>query len=1262
MKTMFGRRFLPVLALVWVAAATACSSSKAPASWPLADLRKQASKSTDPALVEGWLLAELLSPSGTAKDAARARARLNQLDAHSARAHYARALDDHMHGRLRSAPEHYLRAARAAQQDTSSDESEVLAWAAIHSALDLAPNSPDLYSRWRDWVTRSLEEPRALGWRARGELVDWWAHEEKKKLQNPGEDFATEAFGCVTQLRLAGPFGHGASRDAIRSFPAELPGPWPNSWTAEPQMHVPPSQLPIERHGCFVRSKQPKLDGVFYVESYLQLDRARDLTLAVQGAMAIWVDDVKVLERDPRRWGSWLDFGTRVYLEAGRHRVLARLTQAHTSLRILQADGTPAHLEGSTDASAPYAITPPRVGPNPNPLGRFVRDGDVLPPPDDLLRLAAANLAEEEGQSDVANSLISPLLEDPKQATGIALLHAARFTERDPLFERNQTRDLMRTLQERAVERDPGLWEARLALGLWEAERSGPTDAVRSIERLSRDFPEVPGMLGALASLYQRLGWVPEYASTVDRMLERFPEDSNALLLAIGADDARGRWDQAERHVEKLRRLDPNHEIGLDRALAREDYAAALSELHRLKGRQPGREDIADRIYDVMSRAGDQNAVWAKLARILATDPTNGEARLALADRDTASGEKEALRRAIVEAVQAGAETDDLRQALDLLEGLTELEPFRQRAEDVILAFRKSGRKLPGTAARILDYSAFWVHADASSRMLEHEIVLIQSAEAIRDFAEYTPQEGLILHLRVLKENGTTLEPELVAGKPTVTFPHLEVGDCIETEILVTFGGDGQHGTSYLGPTWFFREEKLSYDRSELVVISPMTRPLVIEQRGPVPPPEVVQREGLVIRRWRVDQSPPAPNEPLRPSAREVLPNVRVGWGADRKTQLRMLQDVTSELTPLDPRLRKVAERVVQGAGPDPIRRALRAYHWVLDNVEEGEENDGRRVIMGRRGNRWRGFVELCRCLSIPVEHVVAKNRLDPPPAGPFDEAFEYGEPVLRVGPESHSVYLTLGDKYAPFGYLPAALRGASAYRLNSYPPQLTTLPDSGTGDALIVEGTGSLASDGSAKLQLVQRFSGKLAIVLRNVLAQSPEAQLRTLVETRLVGRALEGAQVESFSFEAVGDRDVPLVLNAKVKLAELARRRRGGLALSPPFAPQLQGLVSLPRRETPLVLGDSSEQHVRLALQLGPGVTVSVPVRSGQYSDGQHSVEVRDRVEGNTLTLDRRTHLPAGRVSLEQYAAFSRFVRQAADALTAQILLDCSAPTTQR
>ena len=292
--------------------------------------------------------------------------------------------------------------------------------------------------------------------------------------------------------------------------------------------------------------------------------------------------------------------------------------------------------------------------------------------------------------------------------------------------------------------------------------------------------------------------------------------------------------------------------------------------------------------------------------------------------------------------------------------------------------------------------------------------------------------------MRVIKQDGRMLEPEVVAGKPTVTFPHLEVGDYIETEHITTKPSDGQQGNSYTGPHWFFREANVAYARSEFVVIAPKARPLVIETRGNVPAPKMTSKAKSCVRRWRVDFSPAAPVEPLSAPV--------VGVSAERAHRLGN-QSRGATARPDGHRRRHDADRSAHRAHRAAHRRAAaglvrarerarRLYRWVLDNVEDGQETDGRRVVVGKHGNRWRGFMTLCRALDIRVAYAVAQNRLAMPPIGPLSRAMLFTEPLLVLEAEKGQIWLTVGSKYAPFGYVPAEVRGMPAYLLAGSAPK----------------------------------------------------------------------------------------------------------------------------------------------------------------------------------------------------------------------------------
>jgi len=1214
-------------------------------------LRKSAEASPDSALVGRWLLAELIAPGGSTARAARAKARLEQLGKKDMVGEFALGLEASSHGQFSVVSDHYLQALKAARE-SNDERAPFVAWYAAHQAVAFRHTAKDLWQRWKPFVESTLKDPRNIGWRAREELVDWWRLEAYQEAQKGFDDSAADFHGCASKLRIAGPFGRNVASDALRSFPAENPGPWALRWDPDPAVSEAPRVLAVKRTGCSFSIDEPVGPGLYYAETYLDLPEAEEVLIAPQSTFAVWVDDQLVLRKDPREWGVWTRLGVRVKLARGRHRVLLKMGEAQAVVRFLRPDGRPLGAAVSDDPTSPYSVVPPEVVPGANVFDAFIKNGTLLDPGDDLLRFAGAFLANLEGQGDVASVMLEPLLKDSTRATGIVLDAAAGFGSADPIFAQSQRRDLTRALRESAIRKDTKLWSSQLALALWEAEKSGMTEGVRRVSTLVDTFPDVPDILTALAGMYNELGWTSENSSSVRELAKRFPDDPDALTAAVSAFDAIGDSKTADALVERIKKLDRDSEIVLSRALSQQDYPTVLAELKRIAVRRPERKDIAERIYDVMVRAGNEKETWNKLEAMIKKEPRNARARLDLADARYASGSHDALVRALVDAVQNGAPTAPLEQALDLVEGSSELEPYRLKTQPLIDEYEKSGTVLPGTAARVLDYAAFWVHADGSSRMLEHELIRVQSAEAITSMAEQQLQGGLILHLRVIKKDGKVLEPELIEGKQTVTMPHLEVGDYIETERIESNPGDGQRGLNYSGPRWFFREENIAYARSELVVISPKQKPLSIETRNDVPAPEVTENGPLVVRRWRVQNSPAAPVEPFGAPITEFLPSVQLGWGVSLNDSLRSMSDAVADLSPVDPRLVRIAEHIVEGV-PEGSRteRAKRLYRWILANVQEGDESDGRRVVIGKNGNQWRGYITLCRALRIPVNYAVAQNRLSLPPSGPFSEAMLFTQPLLRVSAEREPIWLSFAGKYTPFAYVSAEARGMPAYVLSEDKPVAAKVPAAGAQDNVRYGGKVQLNADGSADLELEQSFFGKYAMGLRNALSEIPEEQLRDVLESRLLGPELRGLELKSYALDHFDDLDSPLVIRAKARIPAFAQRSGDMLLIAPPFGPRVSQLAALPQRQTPLLMAEATHREINLQLILPKGAVLVNDLAPATINDGDRSVQVADVAKPGEVSLVRVVNLPAGRVQPKDYPRFLSFARRADDALSQSV-----------
>lgn len=1220
----------------------------------LAETRRQGETSSDADTVAAWMLDELLAPDGDVERARKARSRLDELKAQGMWASLARGIDDTAHGRLKTASDHFLESAKAARE---SDDAfaPIVAWYAAEQAIALKSNTDKLYDRWKEWIKVATAEPKNIGFRARTSLVEWKLRESYAAGSESVEELAVREMGCVTGLRMAGPFGNGAAADATLPFAPDTQRDWPIVWPPDVNAGHRPKQIEVEQEGCLASPKEGQGRGVFYARADIELTEPTDLLLTMNNAVEVRVNGKPVLTKSTSEWGSWTKAGVRFQLPKGVHRIQGKLINSATSLSLLRPDGTPAKVTSLAEpAVAPSVVVPTQVTEKVNVLRDYVGPSGVTIPESAVRQYLTASLALWENEPEAAALLIEPLVKEPNRASGIALTLAADVSSRDPIFSQDQARDLVRELHVAAAKRDPRLWESELNRVSSLAKSKGLQNSVEELRKLTERYPEVPGFLEALARAYGELGWKAEHRQAVLARAARFPDDLDGLFAAAQAYEESGETQRADALYERVRELDPDTEVFVGRAIERRDYATAIAELKKLQARRPHRKELALRLEELLQRGGGKHDVIGLLEQAVAKEPTSGAARLELADYRYARGDEKSLESMLVEAVRDGANTGALKGALDLVEGMTELERFRLDSQSVIREYEASGKRLEGTAARVLDYMTVWVRSDGSSRLLEHEILKIQSSEAITEFSEQNVGEGVILKARVIKQDGSILEPELVPGKPTITFPHVEIGDYIETERLF---GTFVHaeGEAYEGPNWFFREQNVAYARSEFIFIAPKDRNVDFAYHGGAPEPKVHDEGYFRVYHFRVDESPAAPNEPYSVPISEYLPNVHVSWGLNLERRLNLLSKLAVDTTPVDPRLVRIAKRIVEASrAKTELGRAKALYHWVMDNVRPAEEeDDGRRSVVGKKGNRWSAFSELCRALGIEVHRVVARNALFPEPQGDAEHAAQFSERLLRVGSGPYA-WVQLNEQYAPFGYVPSYVRGAQGHLFTATGSQPVTIPTEGVEDRISFNGQFKLAVNGAADGGYDQVFAGRYGAALRQGLAQVGEGRTKDVIQTQILAKNLQGALLRDHAVQHLDDVDVPMVIHMDAEVARFAIRTGAKLlSFEPPFAPRLSQFATLATRQTPFLMRSDQDWHVNLVVELPPGARAS-GVNSAELAFGAMHVSVKDRVEGNRLILERHVRVPAGRVSPADYAQFVRFTRDADAALGREISVE--------
>ncbi len=911
-----------------------------------------------------------------------------------------------------------------------------------------ARRRPICWSAARAVVKQTIDQPGNVGWRARGELVEWWSldgfreeteHEvgsvaraptptprpapsrrrpsstaASRRRASPGPSGTCPRPTTASTTRPSGPGPGPPSSRAIRSAWRRRASTPPNAWAAR----------------CGPRA--PRRASTTWRPSSTCPPIARR-SIAVQGAFAIFVDDVEVLTRDTKVWGIWPRFAARVRLEAGRHRILARVAGAETSIRLQAPTGAPLGLIGSDDPAPPYTLTPPEILADPNALAPFLAAVGVPP---------QRGVPRPPSSFDPADPIAAHArgLHGPRRGPGRSRRRAPRAAGQGSRLAppRRPLRSALARSRDRpraGAGRQPRGEGSHLPAGPGARLRQGgrasaPRRRIRSCGRPASGCSSTRPTRPACPR------WPPSWrrSPTTSARCRTSSAASPPSTRASAGSPSTTRpsssrpsaspttWTRSTTcsgsTTRTARRRAPTasprasaSSIRRPRSTSSAPSSGATSA--RPSGSSGGSASCARTgatspcaSADLLTRAGASQESLAKLEAAVQKKPLDPEARLALADARLARGDRSALGRALVDAIHAGAETghparghrsrrgDDRAHAL----------PHRRAQGDRRVRGAEAGHaRHRGARARLLG------HLDPRRRL---------GADAGARDPLHPGARGHHGAGRAAAARAAAQDPHPQARRPRARARdrprqgddhHAAPGDR-----RLHRDRDHHHAARRRPGRPALRGAALVLPRGEDPLLPqrvhhhlPKNRPLDIETGGTVPRPEVSESGALVHaplarrqepgaargdgerphpgvlaqrahrlghqprghgrahgrRRVRRDPARPAPgargrgDHPRRDGAsRRAAPPAEDGPDAG----------APPAAAPRSPPLAEKAPAEGGGARRTSIEeKARRIYRWVLASVEAGRETDGRRVVMGRSGNRTEAFLYLCRLAGI---------------------------------------------------------------------------------------------------------------------------------------------------------------------------------------------------------------------------------------------------------------------------------------------------------
>ena len=1193
---------------------------------PIDQLRqKAADHPADAALWRELAIAEHLADGGEAERAKQALTHALKLSQSDIRLELLRAEAHVLEGRPDRALGAYLRLL-----SLSPKSADPLAPALAELALSATSDMNDAVDDYRPRVIKALEQARAQG-QSLGLAA---AHQARMQLMHyralsgdveQAAKLSREA-GCIESVRAAGPFGPRALLGFDHEYPAEKPGPLKDDYDLGPGRHAAHTRT-IATRRCLLalgRGAHDPLPGSTIVRGEIEIERAGAHALRVESpnSFVLWVDGKRQARVDLRTSAPGGARYLPLQLSAGRHELKLKISSRHPnpalSLALVPAEKT--------------AI-----------------DESRLPDQDDLLtRFVAAKLALARGNTVRAREIARTQRAQHKTAHWLVLEASARLS--DPLRASEQRRDAARDLLRKTARENPDAWYPSMGLASLDAAEGRTKEAIEQLRAAQGRFPQAVAIQTALIQLLRQNGYVEEADQRLEALRKRMPHACALIEMALSAERDRGRMPAVEALTEATMACNATSTARLTLLKNQRKYEEAASELTRLRELSEPMDEAAllESELELARLRKDRKREQELRKQRSALWPDRPEPVIDLVDQMLTAGSRSEALRQLDQAISEHPDTlFELTSLHEALGGTPFFAGLKKDGDAVIAAYKERDVSYEEPQVLVLDYTVVRIFKDGSSADLTHNIMHLQSQEAVDQNGEFSPPEGArLLQLHTVKSDGRKLEPDPISGKETWSLPNLAPGDFVEFEHVRSSGPPAGFPGGYLGDRFYFKSFEIPFDHTELVVVlDPGVKP-VLDPRGKAPKPDESVVDGLTVLRFRKRESRPLKPEPGSVAAREFIPSINLGIEVSWESYVESLREMLVDKDVVDPEARAFVHRLLEPLEDAPIStRAEKLYRFVIDEIEPTEDVFGLSAAMlaARTGSRERVLRYMLGLAGITSELALVRGAEADHLDGALPDPDTYGHLAVRIQTEKGPVWAHTGARHTPFGYLPPHLRGEKALLLNAKAEQADTPRVDLTSELRSSHLDVALAEDGSAKIKVRQEHRGTSAIAWRNDLDAIPPAELETRFEEGYASQLVPGARLVSLKIENAAELSAPLIIRFELAVDALGHRVGEQLRVPGLLENELQAQYARQKeRTTTALIGapQASDVHIRLAAPKGASVA-AIPESESYTFAKSANFTLQSGARDGVIEVVRSLRLPSMRVKPTDYAGLAEFCR---------------------
>ncbi len=1030
-----------------------------------------------------------------------------------------------------------------------------------------------------------------------------------------------KSLGCIASWTVAGPFGPQSLLGFDAIHPPANQGAWVEAYDLGPGRGRAPARIQ-EARGCVAHlgRAQSQRGGTTYAKAFVDVDEPGDFSVRLETASTVElsVDGQSIARMDRRARALPNVTYHRTSLSAGQHEIVVKLASRNPNPILgvsLRRSNVPSQRAGRARL--------PKVLSHYLEIERLVVDGDYV---EARARLEAINASKHR----------SPIV--------LGLLSEVQFA--DPLRNEASKRDAGRATLRRLAETDSLSWIPTLQLARLADIEGRYEEALQLLKTGAESWPNVVAFPIAQADVFAARGWRAYQARSVraaqDLQTDRCAVVSAALSLARSL----GQADVAGQEVERSFRCDARTHLRFQHLLETRRWDDARRELDRLAALEPiqHRADITV-AKTTLARAVGQDTT-PLLSSLRSLRPNAPDAVIALSDLALKKGGRSEAVQVLQEAIDKKPRSmAAARRVRDALLFGHELDEFRLDGKKVIAAFERSGRVYDHPQVLVLDYTVSRVLSDGSMLELTHNIFRAQSDEAVDALGEFSAPPGAdLLKLRSIKADGTTLEPDWIAGKESVSLNDLAIGDYVEYEFVRTVAPDESVPGGVRGERFYFRTFDVPFDRSEYVVIVPSNMQVMVDPRGAAPTGTRRSDTDRLILRWRVDHSEPLEQEPASIHMREYIPSIAWGVNLTWQAAVDVFRDGLADRDIADPAAQDLVVSVIRDA-KSPRERARLLYDWVMRNVEHSNDSFGLSPAMlhDRLGHRARVLHYLFQLAGLRSQLVLARSYVADQTRTEFPETETYTNLLVALQLDDGAVYLQAEARSAPFGFLPPTFRGQDAITIASNSRAVQLVDTSSYPDNHRVEAKVRLRPDGSAHIAVTETTTGADAVRWREDLRAIPSAELKSRFQEHYLPSVIPNAELKSLEVENASDFTAPLRLVYNAEVSQFARRESDRWYVPTIFRTYASAnYARMATRNFTEVIANPTQAQVRVEVRLPQGHSLAERVVAGRrkFSGASFEREVNLAPDGR-LILKRNVRIPRMRVVPTSYGSFAAFCR---------------------